>query len=55
MEKLITPFGEIKILIDGISVPYYVREGKNPDVRCPDVLGRYQITVFLFRMAKNTE
>lgn len=46
MEKLITPFGEIRILIDGISVPYYVREGRKPDVRCPDVLDRYQITVF---------
>ncbi len=46
MEKLITSFEEVKILIDGRSVPDYVCEGRKPDVRCPDVLGRYQMTVF---------
>lgn len=45
MEKLSTPFGEIKILIDGKSVPYFAQEGRKPDVLCPHVLGRYQIAV----------
>ena len=46
MENLATPFGEIKILIDGKSVPYVAQEGRKLDVLCPRVLGRYQITVF---------
>lgn len=45
MEKLSTPFGEIKILIDGKSVPYSAQEGRKPDVLCSHVLGRYQIAV----------
>ena len=44
MEKLITPFGEIKILIDGIPVSYVAQKGRKLDV-CPHLLGRYQITV----------
>ena len=44
MEKIITPFGEIKILIDGVSVSYVAQEGRKLDV-CPHLLGRYQITV----------
>ena len=43
MEKLLTPFGEIKILIDGKSVPYSAQEGRKLDALCPHVLGRYQI------------
>ena len=45
MEKLITPFGEIKILIDGKATSYIAEEGRKLDVLCPHVLGRYQITV----------
>ena len=45
MEKLLTPFGEINILIDGKPVPYSAQEGRKQDVLCPHVLGRYQITV----------
>ena len=45
MKKLITPFGEIKILIDGQEVAYSAQEGRKLEVLCPHVLGRYQITV----------
>lgn len=45
MEKLITPFGEIKILIDGKAASYTAEEGRKLDDLCPHVLGRYQITV----------
>ena len=45
MGKLITPFGEIKILVDGQASPYLAREGSKPDHLCPHVLGRYQISV----------
>lgn len=45
MEKLVTPFGEIDILIDGRQVPYVAQEGERIEHLCPDVLGRFQITV----------
>ena len=45
MKKLITPFGEIKNLIDEKPVPYFVQEGRKLEGLCPHVLGRYQITV----------
>lgn len=45
MEKLITPFGEIKILIDGKSTSYTAEEGRKLDALCPHILGRYQIMV----------
>ena len=45
MEKILTPFGEIKILIDGQPVPYFAQEGRKQDILCPHILGRYQITV----------
>ena len=45
MKKLRTPFGEIKILIDGKATSYTAEEGRKLDVLCPHVLGRYQITV----------
>ena len=45
MEKLLTPFGEIKILIDGNPVPYVAQEVRKHDVLCPHVLGRYRIVV----------
>ena len=45
MENLSTPFGEIKIFMDGKEVPYAPREIGKTDVRCPHVLGRYQISV----------
>ncbi|MBQ6653975.1 MAG: hypothetical protein IJM79_00395 [Erysipelotrichaceae bacterium] len=45
MEKLSTPFGEIKILIDGKPVMFHAQEGRKIEVTCPDLLGRYHITV----------
>lgn len=45
METLITPFGDIKVLIDGQPVPYFSQAGRKLDVLCPHVLGRYQIPV----------
>lgn len=45
VEKLLTPFGEIQILIDGKPVPYFAQEGRKLDNLCPHVLGRYQIAV----------
>ena len=45
MKKLRTPFGEIKILIDGKTTSYTAEEGRKLDVLCPHVLGRYRITV----------
>ena len=45
MKKLITPFGEIKILIDGQEVAYSGQEGRKLEGLCPNVLGRYQIAV----------
>lgn len=47
MEKLLTPFGEIKIRIDGKPVPYFAKEGRKQSVLCPHVLGRYQIAVLV--------
>ena len=45
MDRLMTPFGEIQILIDGKPIPYMALEGEKLEVLCPDVLGRYQIPV----------
>lgn len=45
MEKLITPFGEITILIDGTPANYRADEGRKTEVLCPHVLGRYQIAI----------
>ena len=45
MEKLITPFGVITILLDGDPIPYTAQEGRRLDALCPHVLGRYQIAV----------
>ena len=45
METLLTPFGEIEILIDGKTVPYSAQEGRKLEGLCPHVLGRYQIEV----------
>ncbi len=45
METLLTPFGEIKILLDAQSVPYSAQKGRILGSLCPHVLGRYQITV----------
>ena len=43
--KLITPFGLIEILIDGKPIPYTAVAGKISENLCPDLLGRYQISV----------
>ena len=45
MGKLITPFGEIDIMIDGQPVPYTAREGSKIKELCSEVLGRFQIAV----------
>ncbi len=45
MGRLVTPFGEIDILVDGQRKPYTVQEGSKNNHLCPDVLGRFQITV----------
>ena len=45
MKKLLTPFGEIKILIDSKPLPYDAQEGRKLDCGCPHVLGRYHIAV----------
>lgn len=45
MGKLITPFGEIDIIIDGQPVSYTARAGKKNKKLCSDVLGRFQIVV----------
>ena len=44
-DKLKTPFGEIKILIDGAAFPYHADKGKITKEFCSDLLGRYQITI----------
>ena len=44
-KMLLTPFGEIRILIDEKSVPFIAQEGRKLEGLCPHVLGRYQITV----------
>lgn len=43
MEKLLTPFGEIRVLIDANPVPYAVREARREDPLWPHILGRYRI------------
>ena len=45
MGNLLTPFGEIRILIDSEPVPYEALEGRKPGHGCPHVLGRYRIAV----------
>ena len=44
-ETLLTPFGEIKILIDGKPIPYVAQRGKKLEGMCLHVLRRYQIAV----------
>lgn len=46
MEKLMTPFGEISILIDGVSIPYTAQRGSANHVLWPDVENRFQIAVY---------
>ncbi|GEM_PF-2553005 len=45
MEKLMTPFGDIDIQIDGQSVDYEAKEGRKLSQWCPNVIGRYQIRI----------
>jgi len=45
VKALLTPFGKIKILIDGKPIPYVAQRGRNLEGMCPHVLGRYQIAV----------
>ena len=42
---LLTPFGEIKILIDEKPASYSAKEGRKLERLCPHVLGRYQIPI----------
>jgi hypothetical protein len=43
MESLLTPFGEIKILIDGKEVPYLAQKGGNLDGLCHELGGHDRI------------
>ena len=43
--KIITPMGEIKILIDDVEVQYVPLKGIAIENLCPDILGRYQIEI----------
>ena len=45
MDKLMTPFGEISVLLDGVSVPYTAQKGSVNAVLWPDVHDRYQIQI----------
>ena len=45
MNRVQTPFGEIKVMIDGIEYPYSVKEVKPNEKYCPNVIGRYHIVV----------
>lgn len=44
-KMLLTPFGEIRILIDEKPVPFIAQEGRKLEGLCSCVLGRYQIVV----------
>lgn len=45
--KIITPMGEITILIDDVETQYMSLKGAPIENLCPDVLGRYQIEIHL--------
>lgn len=45
MNTLITPLGEIDILIDGKKITYLAKEGRKTDKQFPDLLARYQIEI----------
>lgn len=45
MEYLETPFGRVKILIDDVEFPYYAIEKVHQPNLCPDVIGRFHITL----------
>ncbi len=44
-KRLITPFGEIFILVDGNAIPYKALKGSRNSYLWPDVRDRYQIPV----------
>ncbi len=44
-DKIITPMGEIKILIDDVETQYAPLKGAPIENLCPDVIGRYQIEI----------
>ena len=44
-DKIITPMGDITILIDDIETRYVPLKGAPLENLCPDVLGRYQIEI----------
>ena len=43
--KIITPMGEVTILIDEVETQYVPLEGVPIENLCPDILGRYQIEI----------
>lgn len=45
MNCLVTPLGEIEILVDGEKILYNAQEGSKLERLCPDVLGRYHIEI----------
>ena len=53
MDKLLTPFGEIRILIDSKPVSYDAQEGRKLESGCPNVLGRYHIAVHFIHILIN--
>lgn len=50
--NLVTPFGEIEILIDGKAIEYNYKK-LNPDSHCKDVNGRHLIQVSFVPDGKN--
>ena len=44
-DKIITPMGDITILIDDVATRYVPLKGASIEILCPDVLGRYQIEI----------
>lgn len=46
MPALITPFGRVQVNIDGEEIEYSANEGKKIENLCPEITGRYQITIY---------
>lgn len=55
MEYLETPFGKVKILIDGVEITYSATKIQPNERYCPDVAGRYHISVDLTPDGKEHE
>ena len=53
MEKLITPFGKIDIMIDGQPVPYTAREGKKIKSYVLMFWGDFKLLFIIFLTVRN--